>query len=200
MSFSPCCRHDLTPPTTWTPPPRACSPQVSKARRVASFSASVSSSIGGRTAAAGLAEQLLPVFRMRGGFSAGRVRRNASRTGLRLSRTAFALGDLAGEGEIGVFAHAAVDLGLEQVRRRRAEIEPPAELDDVVEPFLLRRRADQDLVADQPGQPQYISRGTLYLMATMFGEVGDAARTARGSSGSRCPDGSTSRCRCRPAR
>ena len=44
---------------------RASSPQVSNARRVASFSASVSSSIGGRTAAADLAEQLLPVFRMR---------------------------------------------------------------------------------------------------------------------------------------
>ncbi len=45
----------------------------------------------------------------------------------------------------------------------------------------------------------YISRGTLYLIATMFGSSAIRAHSS-GSSDSRSPRGSTSRCRCRPAR
>src|SRR5262249_19287323 len=66
-------------------------PHVSKARRVASFSASVSSSIGGRTRPLAWPIKCCQYFECAGGFSAGRVRPNASRTGLRLSRITFAL-------------------------------------------------------------------------------------------------------------
>ena len=70
--------------------PGSFNPQVSNARRVASFSASVNSSIGGRTRPPTWPSSSCQYFECDGGFSAGRVRRNASRTGLRLSRMTFA--------------------------------------------------------------------------------------------------------------
>src|SRR5262249_35093449 len=66
------------------------SPQVSNARRVASLSAGVSSSNGRRTAPPVCPSSSCQHFEWAWNFSAGRVRRSASRTGSRLSRTAFA--------------------------------------------------------------------------------------------------------------
>src|SRR5262249_5753870 len=65
-------------------------PQVSNARRVASLSAGVSSSSGRRTAPPVCPSSSCQYFEWAWNFSAGRVRRSASRTGSRLSRTAFA--------------------------------------------------------------------------------------------------------------
>src|SRR6266540_916799 len=79
------CRHAADERT-----PASLRPQVSNARRVASFSASVSSSIGRRTAPPTWPSRSCQYFECEWNFSAGRVRRNASRTGLRLSRTALA--------------------------------------------------------------------------------------------------------------
>src|SRR5215831_19439617 len=70
--------------------PSSFRPQVSNARRVASFSASVSSSIGRRTAPPYCPSSSCQYFEWAWNFSGGRVRRIASRAGLRLSRTALA--------------------------------------------------------------------------------------------------------------
>src|SRR6516225_12042654 len=65
--------------------------------------------------------------------------RAPNRLAHRIETVAYGLGarDFAAEGKVGVFAHAAIRLGLQQVGRGGAEIEPPPELDDVVEPFLF---------------------------------------------------------------
>src|SRR5262249_25818894 len=47
-----------------------------------------------------------------------------------------------------------IRVGMQQIGRRRAEIEPPSEFDDVIEPFLFGGGADQDLVAGEPRQPR----------------------------------------------
>src|SRR5262249_60224449 len=85
--------------------------------------------------AAGLPQKLLPAFRV--GMEFFRRPRAPNRIAHRIETVAYGLRarDFAADGKIGVFAHAAIRLGLQQVGRGRAEIEPPPELDDVVEPF-----------------------------------------------------------------
>ena len=83
------------------------------------------------------------------------------------------------EGEIGVFAHAPVDLGLQQIGRRRAQIELPAELDDVVEPLLLGGGADQDLVAGEPREPRVHLARDAVLDRDHVRQLGDARAQLR---------------------
>src|SRR5262249_60505466 len=79
--------------------------------------------------AAGLSQKLLPAFRV--GMKFFRRPRAPNRLAHRIETVAYGLGarDFAAEGEVGVFAHAAIRLGLQQVGRGGAEIEPPAELE-----------------------------------------------------------------------
>ena len=181
-------------------PRRSLSPQVSNARRVASFSASVSSSIGRRTAPPAWPSSSCQYFECAWNFSAGRVRAE------RLAHRIEAVADRAWRArprrqrKVGVVAHAPVGLGLVQVGRRRAEIELPAELDDVVEPFLFRRRAHDHLVAREPRQPRIHLARHAVLDRDHVGQLGDARAQLRAHQIAASRDGSRARCRYPPAR
>ena len=102
--------------------------------------------------AADLAEQLLPVFlvRMRLLRRPGVLERGTY--GIQAVAHRTRLFDLAGEGKVRVLAHPRVVPGLDEIGRRGAEIELPAEFDDVVQPFFLGSGTDQDPVAGKAGQ------------------------------------------------
>jgi hypothetical protein len=81
---------------------------------------------------------------------------------------------LAGEGEVGVVAHPPVGGGLDQVGRRGAEVDLPAELDDVVEPFLLGGGRDDQPVAGEAGERDIHRAGHGIFDRDDVGDVGEA--------------------------
>src|SRR5690606_22587818 len=87
--------------------------------------------------AADLSQKLLPVFlvRVRLFRRPGATERVTHGLQTGAERPGFLMA--SGKCEVGVVAYATVHARLHRVGRRGAEIELPAEFDDVLEPFLL---------------------------------------------------------------
>lgn len=89
------------------------------------------------------------------------------------------LGVLAVEGQLGVFIDALIYRRLQQERRGGAQVETPAQFNDVVQPFFFRCSAHQNLVACDLGQALVHSAVHAVLDGHNIGQLGNACTQLR---------------------